>query len=371
MLDRLAYVGFPLLKPAPWPPGWIHSFLMTYCTLPFYIAGFLLTAMPRWQGYRELHFSEIAFPWSLMGIGVLAIFTGLFFDDHILIAGCFTLTLGWFGIVYRLFKVLQHPNLEKRHAGVVCVASLFGGLGLISWLVFSYAGEAKWAILGINLGIWCFLGPIFVAVCHRMIPFFSNGVLTPYIVYKPFWALWALVIAVLMHGIAQCIEPLLSLPTDLLGAIVAFRLTKRWQLARSLSVPLLGMLHIGFAWLGIAFLLFVIQQLCWVVERQAVLGLAPLHAMTLGMFLSLVYAMVSRVSLGHSGNPLTAAPWMWFSFGLLQLTVILRILSELLPATFSGLLNMLAITGVAMICIRWGATFIPIYLRPRKDGKPG
>ena len=68
--------------------------------------------------------------------------------------------------------------------------------------------------------------------------------------------------------------------------------------------PLLRVLFLGFAWLPIAFALIRCAELWFAVSGEFVLGRAPAHALFIGFFGSLLVAMVTRVTQGHSGRPL-------------------------------------------------------------------
>jgi uncharacterized protein involved in response to NO len=101
------------------------------------------------------------------------------------------------------------------------------------------------------------------------------------------------------------------------------------------------------------------------------LGQAPLHALTLGFFASMLLGMASRVTMGHSGRPLTADEFMWRAFCLMQAAAILRVVSELpsLPgaAILMWLSSLLWLGGFAL----WAWRFAPALWRPRADGQPG
>ena len=79
-----------------------------------------------------------------------------------------------------------------------------------------------------------------------------------------------------------------------------------WGLVQSLKIRLLAMLHIGFVWLGLAFVLGGASQLLGLASGVPVLGLGALHALSMGCLGSLMLAMVTRVSCGHSGRALVA-----------------------------------------------------------------
>ena len=121
------------------------------------------------------------------------------------------------------------------------------------------------------------------------------------------------------------------------AGLVLLWLAVAWGLVQSLRIRLLAMLHLGFLWLGLALLLGGVSQLLAAFTGQAVLPLAPLHALTMGCLGSLMLAMVTRVSCGHSGRPLVADNLVWSLFWLLQAAVLLRIACGSARGRFAGL----------------------------------
>ncbi|MDO8276104.1 MAG: NnrS family protein, partial [Serpentinimonas sp.] len=57
--------------------------------------------------------------------------------------------------------------------------------------------------------------------------------------------------------------------------------------------------------------------------------LGAMHAITMGFMGSLLLAMVTRVSCGHSGRTLVADRLVWGLFWLLQLATVLRVVADL------------------------------------------
>ena len=126
----------------------------------------------------------------------------------------------------------------------------------------------------------------------------------------------------LVHGTLQLV----------IGGVLVW-LACVWGLVQSLKNRLLAMLHIGFLWLGLAFLLGGLSRwLAWG-YGMGTLGLGALHALTMGCLASLMLAMVTRVSCGHSGRALVADHTAWTLFWLLQVATVLRIAAEV-PGVF-------------------------------------
>jgi len=196
---------------------------------------------------------------------------------------------------------------DKRFALVPfgCVTAGRAGVGVYTaWLIMQ---DPDLLVATTAIGMWLYLVPLIVAISYRMIPFFSSGALSDYTIVKPGWTLPAALICVLAHfaltlGGRANWTVLPDLPLALLAAWHAWR----WGLVRSLRVPLLGMLHVSFAWLAVAMGLYSAQSLLRLTGASFDLGLAPLHALGIGFVTGMLVAMASRVSLGHSGRALVA-----------------------------------------------------------------
>jgi uncharacterized protein involved in response to NO len=131
------------------------------------------------------------------------------------------------------------------------------------------------------------------------------------------------------------------------------------------------MLHIGFLWLGIALLMYAASDLAIALGRTSwSLGHAPLHALTMGFFGSVMLAMVTRVTAGHGGRKLVADDLTWALYWTLQAAVIVRVIAEIAPAWRTATL----LVAIALWCaavLPWAARSVPVYLKARADGRPG
>ena len=66
----------------PWPPGWVHGLWALYGVFPFFVFGFLMTAMPRWQGMPDTPGSAARLPWLCLVGGWLVFDAGLLLPPH-------------------------------------------------------------------------------------------------------------------------------------------------------------------------------------------------------------------------------------------------------------------------------------------------
>src|SRR3546814_3294304 len=100
------------------------------------------------------------------------------------------------------------------------------------WLLFAAWLHAQahllWVFAAIKIAIFGFALPVYLTVCHRMLPFFASVVIADYRVWRPLWLLaawWLLVFAhlllELMHGYS--LLWIADLPMALLAAFTLWR----------------------------------------------------------------------------------------------------------------------------------------------------
>ena len=81
--------------------------------------------------------------------------------------------------------------------------------------------------------------------------------------------------------------------------------------------------------------------------------------------------MATRVTLGHSGMSINPQRSTWLLFAALQLAVMLRVLSEILPGEYRVALYLSAAIAWLACFLPWVVFYLPAYLKPRVDGIPG
>jgi uncharacterized protein involved in response to NO len=363
---------FSMRQPSA-PAGWMHAIVMQYQVLPPFVFGFLLTVFPRWLGLEPLsrwHYLPIGI--GLFGGQLLAL-AGLWFGlPWLLWLGVVQSLAGWSAAMVSLLGLLRQERESNWHARSCMVALLFGWIGLALVLAYLHTGNARLMFAAIKFGGFGLLLPIYFTVNHRMTPFFASCVLPGYQAWRPLWALaafWLLVLAhlglELLHGYAW-----LWLPDLPLAALTATLLWRWWPRGQAQAMPgLLRVLFLGFAWLPLAFAMYSAQSLWFAGSGEWLYARAPAHALFIGYFGSLLVAMVTRVTQGHSGRALELGHAAAFAFVVVQLAALLRIVAE----SGAGGLALQVAAGAA-----WLLAFLPwvlrsggIYLRPRADGKAG
>jgi uncharacterized protein involved in response to NO len=150
-----------------------------------------------------------------------------------------------------------------------------------------------------------------------------------------------------------------------LAAIVNGIRLSGWYTNRFWAVPLLWVLHLGYGWIVVGFVLKALAAFGFVSPQFTI------HAFTVGAIGVLTLGMMARVSLGHTGRPLKAAAATAVAFVLINLAALLR---GLLPVFFPQmLLDFVELSGALWIgaFLIFIVVYAPILTAPRIDGRPG
>lgn len=365
-------------------PSLVHAAVMTFGFIPLFFSGFLFTAGPKWLGVQALAARQLQVPLLLQAAGWLLWMAGGHLAWPLAVAGVLMAWTGLSWVTWRFWRLIRLSDAEDRlHAltiGTACLVGCLSLAGLVGGLLLEAPAVARASVL---TGLWGFVVVVYVTVAHRMIPFFTSSAMPFVAAWRPFWVLWLMLAAAAMEVLAVWVEldgPLQGSAAtvwmlvrgifELAAGVVLLWLAWAWGLVQSLRNRLLAMLHIGFVWLGLAFVLGGGAQWLGLWAGAPVLALGSLHALTMGCLASLMFAMVTRVSCGHSGRALVADGIAWALFWLLQGAAVLRIAAAALPSHASALLLLTALLWSGLTAV-WAVRLGSWYGRLRADGRPG
>jgi uncharacterized protein involved in response to NO len=151
------------------------------------------------------------------------------------------------------------------------------------------------------------------------------------------------------------------------GFAIAIRLA-RWRGRSTWREPLVLVLHVGYSWLALGFILLALSRFI-----PSLPPTAALHALTAGAIGTMTLAVMTRASLGHTGRALTAGPGTVAIYGLVNLSALLRLAA---PFGASEYLLLLSLAGAAWVAA-FGLFMLiygPALTQPRSTGgvaRPG
>jgi uncharacterized protein involved in response to NO len=322
------------------------------------VAGFLLTAIPNWTGRLPLRGAPLAGLAALWLAGRAAVLCSAYIGPVAAAIVDLAFPAALIFVVAR--EIIAGKNW--RNAPMVAALAL---LGTGSLLVHLHAMDIAYtAETGNRLGLAVLL-MLIALVGGRIVPSFTRNWLArqrPNALPAPGGRLdiaaLATTFAALAGWIAAPRSPATLVIALLAGITLSLRLA-RWRGLATAREPLLFVLHIGYGWLALGLLLLGVNGLAgWLP------GSAALHALSVGAVGTMILAVMTRATLGHTGQPLTADRWMVLAFMLVSLAAVLRILS---PLAGDEARSLTVLSGFA-----WSAAFLtfigrfaPLLLRER------
>ncbi|MEZ5643295.1 MAG: NnrS family protein [Burkholderiaceae bacterium] len=363
-------------------PTLTHATVMVLGFMPLFFSGFLFTAGPRWLNVPPYATRLLVGPLGLQAVGWMFWLAGAHLAGPLALLGL-ALACAGLGWMYLLFwRLLGASRVNDRvHATAVGIGGIVGTLCLAGTGLAMLQGQDQLALALVRTALWGFIVVTYVAVAHRMIPFFTSGALPLIEVWRPFWVLWLMLGVAAFEVLTIWVDfaapgasawpfwTVAVILVELAAGGVLLWLAVVWGLVQSLKIRLLAMLHVGFAWLGVALLWSAASQTLWLATGRPVLGLGALHALSIGFLGSIMVAMVTRVSCGHSGRPLVADNLVWVLFWLLQVAAGVRMAAAVQGAP-QALTGLAALMWTAVVSV-WAVRYARWYGRPRTDGKPG
>ena len=340
------------------PPVW-HGHEMLFGFAVAVIAGFLLTAAQNWTGIPMPSGRPLAALFLLWLAGRLGFLIPGLPAGLVALVDLSFLPLLALALALPIHKAKQLHNYPFP----VLLLTLTVANALVHLQALGWTSTAR---LGLYLATYVVVA-IMVIMGGRVIASFTDNKLGTRARRWPL--IERLVPAVTLGALLAALIAPASLVTALLAAVAAtvhgIRLAG-WYTRKYWAVPLLWILHLGYAWITLGFVLLALSAV-----GMSAAAVSALHAFTAGGIGVLTLGMMARVSLGHTGNPLEPAPVMTLAFVAINLAALVRVVLPLFfPAAYAPIMTAAGVVWVAAFGV-FVVVYAPKLLRPRADGKPG
>ncbi len=331
--------GFPALATAFDPAVW-HAHEMLFGFVAAVIAGFLLTAIPNWTGRLPLRGHRLALLFALWALGRAAVGVSELIGPLPAAVLDLAFPVAFCAVVLR--EILAGSNW--RNLPIVGALAVLAASNLVTHL--EPLGVAETAGLGLRLGI-ATVAVLITLVGGRIVPSFTRNWLAKrgeQRLPRPFGRLDRLaILASVAAGLAWSLAP--EAPATgvlaLIAAVLGAARLAGWRGQRTLSEPLVWVLHLGYGWLVLGWALLGAAVLAPLLDPAA-----ALHALTAGTMGTMTLAVMTRASLGHSGRPLHAGAGTTCCYGLVGVAALARVLAPLVPDSMALLFGL---SGLAWI----------------------
>jgi uncharacterized protein involved in response to NO len=355
--------GVPL--GTPWPPSLWHAHEMLFGFICAAIAGFLLTAVPSWTGARGFAgwpLVTLAGAWAL---GRIVVSSASLWPLPVVAAIDLIFLPG-------LTSLVLPPLARSRNRNTVLLAVL-AALWVVDALFYRglAVGDTALARHALLVGIDVVLLLVTV-IGGRIVPAFTASALRQHGDTTPLRA-WRLMTPLAVGAMLAVVaidavspESTAAGVIALVAAAVQAARLAQWRSFATLRMPIVWVLHLAYLWLPLGFALKALALL-----GSYTIGAFYLHALTIGAATSMIVAVMTRASLGHTGRALVVAPRIAVAYVLLAAAAVVRVLGPaILPMPYTGSILLAAALWVAAFAIfLW--VYAPILVSPRADSKPG
>ncbi|HRN83330.1 MAG TPA: NnrS family protein [Hyphomicrobium sp.] len=377
-LGAAAYAVFAMLLWIGWiasvagglPQNWLpvagspftwHAHEIVFGFAAAAIGGFLLTAVPNWTGALPLSGPPLVVLFAVWVAGRIAMgLSGLVpYTLVMIVDGAFLPLLGAFAAVQLFTRPAARNLVFLAMIVAMMVSNIFSHLGNAGYLNVDPMAAIRAAMLIVIVMIAVIGGRIIPAFTHNWL----NGQRPPVpMPRRVFWldmtALISLVVFVLFDAIGAgwvLVGTAASVAAIANGARLVL-----WRGFATRAEPIVWVLHVGYGWIVIGLVLAALSAFTNDVPAAVVS-----HAFGTGAIGTMILAVMSRASLGHTGRRLVAPRAIVATYYLVTLAAVLRVVAPLLPSELYS--PMLLAAGLA-----WAASFLaftlvyaPILTTPR------
>jgi len=162
------------------------------------------------------------------------------------------------------------------------------------------------------------------------------------------------------------VTPVLLLAVSSVAALTNGWRFSRWGVQHCKSEPILWSLHVAYIFIPLGFAMLALHSVGMMSNISA-----ALHSITVGAIGGMILAMVSRVTLGHTGRQLNPPRLMILAYVFVFLATLVRVIVPVLLPEFTQ-------WGVGIAGVLWVIAFsiyvyfyAPMLVRVRADGRPG
>ena len=365
----IAWWTYFWLNPSDWMPHggpiWWHGHEMLFGFGAAIVVGFLLTAVQSWTGVIGLRGKPLAVLALAWLSGRLLLAFGSSLPGWLIAMGDVAyLLLASIAMAYPIIKVKQWRNL--MFVPMLFTLALLNAIS--HWAIITE--QTQLATQSLHGTIMLFT--LIIAVLGgRVIPAFTSNTTECEKAQPIKWleglSIMSIILLMLISFMGYSnIPPTLLLVVSVIAALTNGWRFLRWGAQHSGAVPLLWSLHLAYAFIPLGFIMLALYSI-GIMDNIS----AALHCFTVGAIGGMILAMISRVTLGHTGRPLNP-------HALVTLAYIFIITAAIIRVVVPAWLPELTYWGIAIAGGLWVFAYsiyiyfyAPMLLTARADGRPG
>ena len=310
-----------------------HAYTLIFAVFSQFFAGFLFTMFPRFLATPEASRKTYLQPFLLLNIAAVLFTAAAFFFTPLIGLASLGMFVAYLMIYLQLWQLYRKSSVTERSDCRWILIALTAGLisHLLFLVCFYQPSQTLFSRVAIYSGFFLYLFMMVATLSQKMIPFFTEGKVAGYRANRSPYFLHSLA-GLLLIKVTFITASLNSYGfIDGLLFVVTLRELIRWQLPLCKVEAILWVLYLSLIWIPIGFLLFFIEGLSQLIQGPGSIMFekAPLHAIAIGYFTTILIGFGTRIILGHSGQKPAADRFAILLFCLVQIVVVVRIAAGL------------------------------------------
>jgi uncharacterized protein involved in response to NO len=308
------------LSPIIWH---IHEILFGFAGT--IVVGFILTASQTWTQQSSIKGQKL-----MLFVGLWLMVRCLFYTNYSwsIFVGSFFQLIWWMIAIVVFFNQVHRSKNRRNYLFLPLLILLMGFNAAL--LFFDIVGNIETAMHFGRSSVLVFTLLISV-LGGRVIPFFTTrGLLiepikTPTIIER--LLLMVSILGVLIFTLSHFFHFIFT-PASVLFSIGTLHLIRLsfWKSIQTLHNPLLWSLHLAYLLMSIGILLLGLSYFDWSAFGVFLSFSSALHAITIGGIGLMIFSMMSRVALGHTGRKLIIHPVLNITFLFIIIAAFVRVI---------------------------------------------
>ena len=366
-LNGYINIGLSQLSPTTWH---IHEMLFAFAATV--AVGFILTAAQTWTGNASIKGLAVLGFITLWLIVRVCLAMSLVAENEInqslfLYTAIALQLIWWLGSILVFAKLVLSSKNKRNYIFIPLLIALM--LTNVSLLILDVNGDkalslhvARTAVL-----LFCLLMGV---LGGRVIPFFTVSGAKTSAIQQPSWLTPILTTLSLLGILAFFTGYFIQLPFTpailMISAGLAHLIRlSYWRTTSTLKISLLWSLHLSYLSLGLGLILLGSSYL-FVIESPFYISFSDaIHVITIAAMGLMIFAMMSRVSLGHTGRALLPHKLVSWIFLLIFISAITRVLMPMFQHSLLGwnisLSTWLVAASLFLII------YIPVLTKPKRN----
>jgi len=291
-----------------------HAHEMLFGFTMAIVVGFLLTAVSNWTGNRSAMGPALK---MLVFLWCLSRFLWLFEQSPAWLVAMTDVAFPLYA-AYWLAKPLRNSG-QSHNWRFVWVLLALAASQVIYHILLAFNPQL---IPGLQQSLVLVMANLVFWVGGRVLPFFVQARLQIPQRPLPDWLTptamitsWYLIPLLLLKEVFTELSALLMVVAILAGVLQGTRLAFYFR-ANVLKEPMLWSLFIAPGWIILGFMALAFESANW------------LHLITVGGLGGMILSMICRVSLGHTGEKISALKWIPLAFGFISLASLIRFFAQ-------------------------------------------